>query len=72
VASAGPMVEQAQFDFGGPWLVGWAAHCNIQYAKRGSSHLAVFPLYDQVEESIKHLMINCVFSRQVWSLICKG
>lgn len=38
-------------------------------AKRGLPHPAACPLCDQVEESIQHILVSCVFSRQVWSHI---
>ena len=37
--------------------------------KRGLPHPAACPLCDQVEESIQHILVSCVFSRQVWSHI---
>ena len=36
---------------------------------RGLSHPERCPLCDQEEETIQHLLTNCVFSRQIWSSI---
>lgn len=38
-------------------------------AKRGLPHLACCPLCDQEPKTIAHLMLGCVFSRQVWAVI---
>lgn len=35
-------------------------------AKRGLPHLASYPLCDQVDESMQHVLASCVFSRQMW------
>jgi hypothetical protein len=35
-------------------------------ARKGLPHPAVFPLCDQVEETLDHLLVSCVFSRQFW------
>uniref|UniRef100_A0A0A9DF12 Reverse transcriptase zinc-binding domain-containing protein n=1 Tax=Arundo donax TaxID=35708 RepID=A0A0A9DF12_ARUDO len=35
-------------------------------AKRGLQHPAACPLCDQAEEIIQHLLVECVFARQVW------
>ena len=35
-------------------------------AKGGLPHLGRCLLYDQAEETTEHLLISCVFSRQVW------
>jgi len=35
-------------------------------AKRGLPHPEVCPLCDQAEETISHLLVGCVFARQVW------
>jgi len=40
-----------------------------QLAHRGLSHLERCPLCDQEEETIQHLLTNCVFSRQIWFII---
>lgn len=49
------------------WLVQhdrcWIAD---QLAKRGILHPEQCPLCDQHEETINHLLISCVFSRQFW------
>ena len=34
--------------------------------KKGLSHPAACPLCDQAEETADHLLVVCVFSRQVW------
>ena len=38
-------------------------------AKRGLPHHEVCPLSDQEEENIQHILVGCVFTRQIWSLI---
>jgi hypothetical protein len=38
-------------------------------AKRGLPYPAACPLCDQVEETIQHILVSCVFARQVWTLI---
>jgi len=35
-------------------------------ARKGLPHPGACPLCDQVEETIDHLLVTCVFSRQVW------
>ena len=40
-----------------------------QLARRGLSHPERCPLCDQEEETIQHLLTNCVFSRQIWFII---
>ena len=35
-------------------------------ARKGLCHLAACPLCDQTDETIDHLLVSCVFSRQVW------
>ena len=37
--------------------------------KRGLPHPAVCPLCDQAEETVQHILVACVFSRQVWAVI---
>ncbi|WVZ57357.1 hypothetical protein U9M48_007751 [Paspalum notatum var. saurae] len=38
-------------------------------AKRGLPHPAACPLCDQSDETIQHLLISCVFAREVWTAI---
>lgn len=38
-------------------------------AKRCLPHPTACPLCDQAEETIQHILVSCVFARQVWSLI---
>ncbi|WVZ76358.1 hypothetical protein U9M48_024338 [Paspalum notatum var. saurae] len=38
-------------------------------AKRGLPHPNVCPLCDQEQETVQHLLVSCVFTRQVWTLI---
>jgi hypothetical protein len=35
-------------------------------AKRGMDHLERCPLCDQHEETISHMLVSCIFERQVW------
>jgi hypothetical protein len=35
-------------------------------AKRGMDHPVQCPLCDQGDETVQHLLISCVFSREVW------
>jgi hypothetical protein len=35
-------------------------------AKRGLPHPEVCPLCDQTEKTISHLLVGCVFARQIW------
>ena len=41
-------------------------------ARKGLSHPAVCPLCDQVEETIDHLLVSCVFSYQMWFNVLQG
>jgi len=41
-------------------------------ARKGLPHPTVCPLSDQVEETIDHLLISCVFSRQMWFNVLQG
>jgi hypothetical protein len=36
-------------------------------ARRGSEHLDKYPLCDQEEETVQHLLVSCVFAREVWA-----
>jgi len=45
------------------------ASCSDRLAKRGLPHLAVCPHCDQAEETVQHILVACVFSRQVWAVI---
>jgi hypothetical protein len=38
-------------------------------AKRGLPHQAACPLCDQDVETINHILVSCVFAREVWSLV---
>ncbi|WVZ88479.1 LOW QUALITY PROTEIN: hypothetical protein U9M48_034996, partial [Paspalum notatum var. saurae] len=40
-------------------------------SKRGLPHPSTCPLYDQAEETINHLLVSCVFSREIWSTILR-
>jgi len=44
------------------WTADWLA-------RRGLHHLEHCPLCDQEDETIQHLMTQCVFSRQFWHLL---
>jgi hypothetical protein len=35
--------------------------------KRGLEHPEQCPLYDQKAETINHLLVSCIFARQVWA-----
>ena len=52
------------------WLVFhnrvWTAD---RLAKRGLPHPDACPFCDQAEETIHHLLVECVFTHQVWALI---
>jgi hypothetical protein len=52
------------------WLVFhnrvWTAD---RLAKRNLPHPDACPLCDQEDETINHLLVGCVFARQVWSLV---
>jgi hypothetical protein len=52
------------------WLVAhnkcWTAD---RLGKRGLQHLESCPLCDQKGETINHLLVACVFSREVWFLV---
>ena len=39
-------------------------------ARHGLDHQEACPFCDQHEESIDHILLHCVFARQVWSIIC--
>jgi hypothetical protein len=49
----------------------WLVHHNMcwtfdRLAKRGMDHLDYYPLCDQEEETINHLMLAYVFAKQFW------
>jgi hypothetical protein len=50
------------------WLL--SQKCNQSGCKRlairGLRHPDVCPLCDQEDENIQHLLVRCVFSRQLW------
>jgi hypothetical protein len=52
------------------WLVAhnkcWTAD---RLAKKGLPHPEHCPLCDQDEETINHLLLSCVFSRQIWFIV---
>jgi hypothetical protein len=37
--------------------------------KRGLPHPMACPFCDQTDETIQHILVGCVFSRQIWALI---
>lgn len=41
-------------------------------AKRGLPHPAACPFCDQAEETIQHVLVGCVFSRQIWTNILRS
>ncbi|WVZ94091.1 hypothetical protein U9M48_040028 [Paspalum notatum var. saurae] len=55
----------------GPWKRIWKSwaplRCNP--SPRGLPHPNVCPLCDQEQETVQHLLVSCVFTRQVWTLI---
>jgi len=38
-------------------------------ARKGLQHPAACPLCDQAQETIDHLLVSCVFARQMWFYI---
>ena len=34
--------------------------------RKGLQHRAAYPLCDQAQETIDHLLVSCVFARQLW------
>jgi hypothetical protein len=52
------------------WLVAHNKCWTVdRLAKRGLQHPESCPLCDQEGEIINHLLVACVFSRQVWFLV---
>ena len=55
------------------WLVAhnrcWTAD---RLAKRGLNHPPKCPLCDEVDETIDHLLVSCVFTRQFWLTCCSS
>jgi hypothetical protein len=49
----------------------WTADC---LSKHGLPHHSLCLLCDQVEEDVQHILVSCVFSREVWTeiLLCVG
>jgi hypothetical protein len=49
----------------------WTAE---RLARRGLQHPSVCPLCDQEQETMQHLLISCIFSRDVWAAVftCLG
>lgn len=41
-------------------------------ARRELDHQEACPFCDQHEESIDHILLHCVFAREVWSIICSA
>ena len=41
-------------------------------AKRGLPHLEACPFCDQEEETIQHILVGCVFTRQIWFSILQA
>ena len=39
---------------------------------RGFDHQEACPLFDQGEETINHLLLTCVFTRQIWMIVCQA
>lgn len=51
------------------WLVVWnRCWTSDRLRRRGLPHPASCPLCDQSDEDINHIMLSCVFSREVWFL----
>jgi hypothetical protein len=54
------------------WL---AAHkrcwTSDRLAQRGLPHPEHCPLYDQEDETLDHLLVSCVFTRQFWYMILR-
>jgi hypothetical protein len=47
----------------------WTADC---LARRNFPHPDACPFCDQEEETINHLLIRCVFAREVWTLVVQN
>ena len=45
-----------------------------RFLKHGLPHHSVCPLCDREQETIQHIMLNCIFSRKTWTriLLCVG
>lgn len=39
-------------------------------ARRGLPHQNAFPFCDQHDETIDHLLVTCVFAREIWDKVC--
>ena len=52
------------------WLAinNWCWTAN-RLAKRRQPHQPACPFCDQAEETIQHILISCVFTQQVWTLV---
>jgi len=55
------------------WIVAhkkcWTAD---RLTRKGLPHPVACPLCDQSDETLDHLLVSCVFSRQVWFIILQG
>jgi len=47
----------------------WSAIKGRCWTKRGLPHPSVCPVCDQADETIKHTLVACVSTRQVWTAI---
>jgi hypothetical protein len=54
------------------WLVAHGRCSADRLAKKGLPHPQFCPLCDQEEETLNHLLVSCVFSREVWFQIMKS
>jgi hypothetical protein len=44
---------------------------SARLARRGLPHQAAFPFCDQAEETINHILVSCVLSREIWEGILR-
>lgn len=42
----------------------------VHLARRGLGHQEACPFCAREEETINHLLLDCVFTREVWTVVC--
>jgi len=62
--------SSASFSFG--WLSTIDVRRQDRLAKRGLPHSKAYPFCDQEEETIQHILMGCVFTRQIWFSILQA